>query len=338
MSGVGKRTGRMLGALLLAVAAAAPAARAHEARPAYLEIKETAPGRFEVLWRTPVLAGMRLPVALEMPQDAKSLKEPSVEELADSVVERRWLDAGPSGLAGRRIGFPGLQVTITDVLVRVVGVDGSESTALVHPSEPWLDVPARQTRLEIAAVYVQHGVEHILSGPDHLLFVLGLILLVRGAARLVKTITAFTVAHSITLALATLGIVRVPGPPVDAAIALSILLLGVEIVRAQRGEATLALERPWLVAFAFGLLHGLGFAGALVRLGLPQSEIPLALFSFNVGVEIGQLLFVAALLPLVALLRRLRIAWPAWGHAVPAYAIGSLAAFWLFDRLAGFAP
>jgi hydrogenase/urease accessory protein HupE len=275
---------------------------------------------------------------LRIPDDVKNLKEPTVEELADSLVERRSIDAGANGLAGKRIEFPGLQVTITDVLVRAVGVDGSESTSLVHPSEPWIEIPARQTQLEIAAVYVEHGIEHILGGPDHLLFVLGLILLVRGAGRLVKTITAFTVAHSITLALATLGIVRVPGPPVDAAIALSILLLGVEIVRAQRGEATLALERPWLVAFAFGLLHGLGFAGALVRLGLPQSEIPLALLSFNVGVEIGQLLFVAALLPLVTLLRRLRIGWPSWGPAVPAYAIGSLAAFWLFDRLAGFVP
>jgi hydrogenase/urease accessory protein HupE len=321
----------------LGLLALAPVARAHEIRPAYLEIKETAPGRYDVLWRTPVLSGMRLPVVLKLPEGVRNVGEPAEQELADSLLERRSIDAGAGGLAGRRIEFEALEATLIDVLVRVVGADGGVSTTLVHPSQPWIDVPARQGVPEVMAVYVQNGIEHILGGPDHLLFVLGLMLLVRSAGRLVKTITAFTVAHSITLALATLGVVRLPGPPIEAAIALSILLLGVEIVRMQRGETSLTLERPWAVAFAFGLLHGIGFAGALIRIGLPHSEIPLALFSFNVGVEIAQLGFVAAILPVLTLLRRLRIAWPAWARLAPAYAIGSLAAFWFFDRLAGFA-
>jgi len=322
--------------LVAAIGAVAPAVGAHEIRPAYLEIKETTPGRYAVLWRTPVLYGMALPIALKLPDELRTLGEPTRRQLSDSVVEQREIDAGAGRLAGKRIEFPGLEVTLIDVLVRVVGADGGVTTTLVHPSEPWFDVPARQGTLEVMAVYVQHGIEHILGGPDHLLFVLGLMLLVRGARRLVATVTAFTVAHSFTLALATLGVVRLPGPPIEAAIALSIVLVGVEIARMQRGETSLTIERPWAVAFAFGLLHGIGFAGALIRVGLPQAEVPLALFSFNVGVEIAQLGFVAAILPVLALVRRVRIDWPAWARLAPAYAIGSLAAFWFFDRIAAF--
>ena len=318
------------------MSSAVTAARAHEIRPASLELKETRSGHFEVLWRTPVLAGMRLPVELKLPQGVHEVTAPSVQELADSLLERRSIDVGDGGLAGKRIEFPGLEVTLIDVLVRVVGTDGGVATTLVHSSQPWVDVPARQGTLQVMAVYVQHGVEHILGGPDHLLFLLGLMLLVRNARRLVATITAFTVAHSITLALATLGVVRLPGAPIEAAIALSIVLVGVEIVRMQRGETSLTIERPWAVAFAFGLLHGIGFAGALIRVGLPQAEIPLALFSFNVGVEIAQLGFVAAVLPVLALFRRLRVEWPAWARLAPAYAIGSLAGLWFFDRIAAF--
>jgi len=337
VSAIGRRIGWTLAALVLPLGAAAPAARAHEVRPAYLELEETRAGHFEVLWRTPVFAGMRLPVELKLPDGVREVGAPDVQELADSLLERRTFDVGDGGLAGKRIGFPGLELTFIDVLVRVAGADGSVSTTLVHPSQPWIDVPARQSTLDVMVVYLQHGIEHILGGPDHLLFVLGLMLLVRGTRRLVATITAFTVAHSITLALATLGAVRLPGPPIEAAIALSIVLVGVEIARLHRGETSLSIERPWAVAFAFGLLHGIGFAGALIRVGLPQSEIPLALFSFNVGVEIAQLGFVAAVLPVLALVRRVRVEWPAWARLAPAYAIGSLAAFWFFDRLAAFA-
>src|SRR5215510_9881583 len=210
-------------ALLLAALVAAPSVWAHEARPAYLEIKETAPGRFSVLWRTPVLAGMRMPVGLNMPVDVRNLNEPIVEELYDSLVERRSIDAGPNGLAGKRIEFVGLQLTITDVLVRVELLDGRHWTTIARPSEPWIEIAAAQTWLEVVGTYIVEGIRHILFGADHMLFVLGLLLIVENRWMLVKTVTAFTVAHSITLALATLGYAEVPLMPVDAAIALSIL-------------------------------------------------------------------------------------------------------------------
>ena len=180
--------------------------------------------------------------------------------------------------------------------------------------------------------YLGLGIEHILLGVDHLLFVLGLLLLVRGSWTLIKTITAFTLAHSITLALATLGVVEVPSPPVDAAIALSIVFLGAEILRARQGRPGLAARAPWVVAFAFGLLHGLGFAGALSQLGLPPGEVPQALLFFNVGVEIGQLMFVPTFLALVWALRALQVSWPRWSEPLPAYAIGTVAAFWFIER------
>ncbi len=258
-------------------------ASAHEARPAYLEIKEIAPGQYSVLWRTPVLAGMRLPILLQLPDDVKNLREPSVAELADSFVERRWIDAGPKGLAGKRIEFPGLQLTITDVLVRVEMLDGRKWTTIVHPSQPWVEIAASQTWMGVAGTYIVQGIRHILFGADHMLFVLGLLLIVKDRWMLLKTVTAFTVAHSITLAIATLGYAEVPVLPLNAAIALSILFLGPEIVRSWRGQTSFTIRHPWVVAFAFGLLHGFGFASALTSAGLPRHELPLALVSFNVG-------------------------------------------------------
>ena len=199
---------------------------AHEARPAYLEIKETAPGQFSVLWRTPVLAGMRLPLVLKIPDDVKNLKAPAVQELADSLVERRWIDAGPNGLAGKRIEFAGLQLTITDVLVRVEMLDGRKWTTIARPSQPWVEIAASQTWWEVMGTYIVEGIRHILFGADHMLFVLGLLLIVKDRWMLLKTVTAFTVAHSITLAIATLGYAEAPALPLNAAIALSILFLG----------------------------------------------------------------------------------------------------------------
>ena len=241
---------RALFVLSLAWLALAPTARAHEVRPAYLGIEEIGPGRYELLWRTPVLSGMRLPVALELPgrraRRRASRRGRSCGLAARAPDDRR----GRGGLGGRRIEFVGLQATITDVLVRVQLLDGTHSTTLVRPSQPWLEIAARAGRWRWRGAYVLHGVEHILLGFDHLLFVLGLILIVPSLRVLLLTITAFTVAHSITLALATLGVVHVPGPPVEAMIALSILLLASEILRVQRGEAAQTARRPWLVAFA----------------------------------------------------------------------------------------
>ena len=328
-----RRVSRCFAGLLAGLALAVSAAFAHETRPAFLELKETAPGRFSVLWRTPVLAGMRLPVVLKLPDDVRNLQEPSVQELTDSLVERRSIDAGPAGLAGRRIEFPGLRFTITDVLVRIERLDGTHSTELVRPPRPWIELAAPRGALAAAGVFLAQGIDHILLGVDHLLFVLGLLAIVRTPWMLVKTITAFTVAHSITLAIATLGYANVPAPPLNAAIALSILFLGPEIVRAWRGESSFTIRHPWVVAFAFGLLHGFGFASGLAALGLPQGEIPLALLMFNVGVEIGQLAFVALILLLVRAFKVLQVRWPRPVELLPAYVVGSLGAFWTIQRL-----
>ena len=332
---------------------------AHEARPAYLEIKETAPGKFSVLWRTPVLAGMRLPLVLKIPDDVKNLKAPVVQELADSLVERRSIDAGPNGLSGKRIEFVGLQLTITDVLVRLEMLDGRKWTTIARPSQPWVEVAASQSWWEVMGTYIVEGIRHILFGADHMLFVLGLLLIVKNRWMLLKTVTAFTVAHSITLAIATLGYAEAPVLPLNAAIALSILFLGPEIVKQNDARfgmrdpgyevhdtgfeirdtrtshpASLTIRYPWVVAFAFGLLHGFGFASALTSAGLPRSELPLALVSFNVGVELGQLGFIALVLALERSFRVLEIRWPRWAQALPGYTVGTLGAFWTIQRVA----
>ena len=334
MSGAQARFGLALAALVLAMGLAVPAARAHEARPAYLEIRETAPAHFDVLWRTPVLAGMRLPILLKLPDGSRNAREPVSQELADSIVERRAIETGPDGLSGQRVEFPGLELTITDVLVRIELLDGRKWTAIARPSQPWIEFGTTQTRWGVAGTYVVEGVRHILFGPDHLLFVLGLLLIVESRWRLIETVTAFTLAHSITLAAATLGYAEVPTPPVEAAIALSILCLGPEIVRRWRGESSFTIRHPWVVAFAFGLLHGFGFASALTSVGLPQRELPLALFTFNVGVELGQLGFIAVVLSLERAVRALGLNPPRWVRVLPGYAVGSLGAFWTLQRLA----
>jgi hypothetical protein len=329
-----KWVGWALAALVLALGIVAPSARAHESRPAYLEIKETAPGQYSVLWRTPVLAGMRLPIVLEMPDGVRNLREPVVLELADSLLERRWIDAGPGGLAGKRIEIVGLPLTITDALVRVELLDGRTMQMIARPSQPWVEIPASQSWWQVTGSYVVEGIRHILFGADHLLFVLGLLLIVKDGWMLLKTITAFTLAHSTTLAIATLGYANAPALPLNAAIALSILFLGPEIVRVWRGETSLTIRHPWVVAFAFGLLHGFGFATALTSAGLPRADLPPALLSFNVGVEIGQLGFVALILAMARSFRILEVDWPRWVKALPGYTVGGLGAFWTLQRLA----
>lgn len=328
----------VFGSLALCGFFAAPAAQAHDARPAYLEVTEASAGRYEVLWRTPLLSGQRLPVGLAFPAETRNIVEPVERVLSDSVVERRVVDFGPNGLAGKRLDFPGLQMTLSDVLVRVTQRDGTHWTELVKPGQPWIEMRERRGVLAITGAYVSHGMRHILMGFDHLLFVFALMLIVRKGWMLVKTITSFTVAHSITLGLATVGVIHVPAPPVEATIALSILLLATEIARLSRARPSLTSRFPWAVAFCFGLLHGLGFAGALSEIGLPQGDVPLALLSFNVGVELGQLSFVAAVLAAYFLMMRLPLPGRVIQYARPAayYAIGTLSAFWFFDRLWGF--
>ena len=326
---------RLLPLLLLLLSSPA---MAHDARPAYLEVRQTSPTRYDLLWRIPVTAGMPLPVMLRLPEGVQNVTEPSIRTLSDSLVERRVVEA-PSGLSGQRIEFPGLQGTIADVLVRVQPLGGEMTTTLVRSSQPWVDIAAPTGgAFAVFAAFVGHGVAHILFGYDHLLFVLALMLIVRNTRALILTVTAFTVAHSITLALAALGVVHVPGPPVEAAIAFSIVLVAAEILRMRAGQPSLTANRPWLIAFCFGLLHGFGFAGALSEIGLPSAELPLALFGFNIGVELGQLAFIAAVLALVALARKVRVldAVTELSARWAPYAIGSLAAFWFVERVAAF--
>jgi len=309
---------------------------ADDARPAFLELKEVTANRYSVLWRTPKRSGRTLPVAIQLPHEVRKVTEPVMRDFRDSNVERYLIETDGAGLIDMRIDFVGLQATNTEVLARVVFANGTTSNSLIKPSQPWLIIEGPRTALQVAWDYTWLGVEHILSGFDHLLFVLALLLIVNGTRRLLITITAFTLAHSITLAAATLGLLWVPGPPVEATIALSILFLASELVKVNRGQQSLTATYPWLVAFSFGLLHGLGFASALAKVGLPQHEIPLALLMFNVGVELGQILFVAAILVLVFVLQKLRTSWPAWSRQLPAYGIGAMAAFWFVERVSGF--
>ncbi len=239
---------------------------------------------------------------------------------------------GEGGLDGAELGVDGLSDKLVDVLLRVDRSDGRSHTALLRAFNPTYLVPAKESSSEAVRIYLDMGVKHILLGVDHLLFVLGLLLLMSSPWLLVKTITSFTVAHSITLALATLGFLHVPAAPVNVLIALSIVFLAGELVRANRGEMSLTIRKPWLVSFGFGLLHGLGFAGALVALGLPRADLPLALLFFNIGVEIGQILFVLAVLMVMYSLRRIDIKLPERGKMISVYIMGSVAGFWFIGR------
>jgi hydrogenase/urease accessory protein HupE len=308
--------------------------RAHEVRPAYLEVSEDRPGEFSVLWKTPVRGDMRLALDPVFSGPVEALT-PVATRLTGAAAVQTWQVRAES-LRGQTLRIAGLETTLTDTLVRISFADGSTWVQRLTPQQPATVIPVRPGAWAIAGTYLGLGVEHILTGIDHLLFVLALLLLSTGTWQLVKTVTAFTAAHSITLGLATLGVVHVPSKPVEAVIALSIVFVAVEIVQARRGREGLAARMPWIVAFTFGLLHGFGFAGALGEVGLPQGHIPVALLFFNLGVEAGQLLFVAAMLALAAIARRIRIAWPGWAELVPPYAIGSLAMFWVVQRIAAF--
>ncbi|MBB2753293.1 UNVERIFIED_ORG: hydrogenase/urease accessory protein HupE [Rhizobium aethiopicum] len=324
---------RLLFGVVVAAIAFVSGAVAHEIRPAYLQIDEMAANRYKVVWRTPMLSGMRLPIVLGFPEGVRNVTEPAERDLPDSLVETRVIERD-GGIAGSRVEFVGLQATITDVLVRVHMLDGTVETTMIHPSQPWIDFAATRSPLAAAKVYFVSGFQHILLGIDHLLFVFGLLFIVRSRWMLVKTITAFTVAHSITLAVATLGKVAVPALPLNAMIALSILFLGPEIVRVWRGQTSFTIRHPWIVSFAFGLLHGFGFASGLTALGLPQGDIPFALLMFNLGVEAGQLAFVGLVLLLIAAMKSIEIRLPRGLELMPAYLVGISGAYWTIDRIA----
>lgn len=305
---------------------------AHEVRPGYLEITETTPERYAILWKVPMKGDAVLSMSPILPQACSEQIPPSKRTVAGAMV-KQWTVVCPGGLTGGMISIDGLQNTLTDALVRVKHSGGTIQTVRLTPREIGFTVSGEPSTLEVITTYLSLGVEHILQGVDHLLFVLGLLLIVGSRGMLLKTITAFTIAHSITLGIATLGYASAPGPPLNAAIALSILFLGPEIVRVWRGQTSFTIRHPWVVAFAFGLLHGFGFASGLSTAGLPSAEIPVALLLFNVGVEIGQLFFVSVILLLERSFHILKIRWPRWVEAIPAYTVGGLGAFWTIQRI-----
>ena len=329
-----KRSYILLAGLLLVVCAGIfGQVFAHELQPSSLELRQLTPERYEVIWRAPIYYGKAHPARLQLPEQWQTVGEPTIKQLSDSALHRRVVSVPNGAIDGGVIRFLGLEATITDVFIRFIWLDGTQTTAIARPNRPWVEIVAQRSAWQVAWDYTVLGVDHILSGFDHLTFVLALLLIVSGARRLLVTVTSFTLAHSITLAAATLGVMWVPGPPVEATIALSILFLASELVKVNRGQTSLTARYPWVVAFTFGLLHGFGFAGALGDVGLPQNEIPLALLMFNVGVELGQLLFIAAVLALLAVVRKVRTEWPDWAHQLPAYGIGSIAAFWFIERI-----
>jgi len=313
-------------------------ASADEIRPALLDIKEQNTGLFAVTWKVPTRGGRVLPITPRLPESLELLGSPSLQDVPGARVERAIYKNNKDSLTGQTIAIEGLPALQTDVLLLVQLKDGNLHSAILRPGSPEFTIPLEASKLKIAADYWRMGTIHILEGVDHLLFVLALLLIVKGFGPLLRAVTAFTVAHSITLALATLGVIHLPPAPTEAIISLSILFLAAEIVHKHNGQIGLTQRWPWLIAFLFGLFHGLGFAGALSEIGVPQVEVPLALLTFNVGVETGQLLFIAAVIGVMVLLRRLPLTLPTGAWRVAPYAIGSVAAFWTIQRVMSFMP
>lgn len=305
---------------------------AHELRPAYLEIKEVSSGEYDVLWKVPIdSTGSPLDLRLRFSEGVKQSGE-DVSGYTGGAYVRRFLLASEVGLAGQSVYIDGLEKSMTDVLCRVESADGGVLVHRLTPDSKHYAFASEPSTLEVFWLYLALGFEHIIMGVDHLLFVLALLLIVRSAKVLLGTITAFTLAHSITLALSTLGVVAIPSAPVEATIALSIVFVASECVQSRRGMDGLTARAPWIVSFSFGLLHGFGFAGALTEIGLPQQSIPMALLSFNIGVELGQIGFVVVCLASYYLVKMVPLRKTEWtGYALP-YAIGSLAFFWVIER------
>jgi hydrogenase/urease accessory protein HupE len=309
-------------------------AAAHALAPSLLEIRETEPGRAEVQWKTPVFGVPGAELRPVLPADCAITNQPEVNRVEAAYIVRWSVDCGTGSFVGRRIGASGIADSRANVLLRVTTADGRSFRSVLTAERPSFTVPERQPWIEVANAYFVLGVGHILTGADHLLFVFGLLLLISGARQLLWTLTSFTLGHSLTLSLAVLGFVRIPQAPAEAAIAASIFVLAAELARGAGAPPTLMRRFPWAMAALFGLLHGLGFAGALAEIGLPPGDIPLALFSFNLGIEAGQVIFVAGVLALRGAVAFLPVRAPKGAELVPAYVIGSLAAFWFFERLA----
>lgn len=307
-------------------------ASAHEIKPGYLQITQTGETLYRLALKTPMQGGRPLPILPVLPEDCALKANPAGPAgLGGASDIRNWTAHCEISLRGRSIALSGLSTSLSDMLVRVSDLDGKTQTMRAGPNTPFIEIAAKPTSLSVTRTYFALGLEHILGGIDHLLFVLALVLLISGVRRLIETITAFTIAHSLTLVATTLGWVSLPSAPVEAVIALSIVFLATEIVKKQDGKLRLSERWPWMVAFVFGLLHGFGFAGALADIGLPSGEVPLALLCFNLGVEAGQLVFLAGVIVILKIVSALRAREMVEKFA--SYGIGIMASVWMFERL-----
>ena len=305
---------------------------AHEIRPAYLEITQTSDSTYNVFWKVPAVNNQIPKITPQLPFE---LTETSNQNLVDSYI-RQYTGIWNTSLSGETISIDKLDLTLIDALVQINLKEDISYSFLLQPDQTSYIVPKEPSRWQVVKLYTELGIEHILIGIDHLLFVLGLLLLVNGFRLLIQTITAFTIAHSITLALSALDLVHVPQAPVEAVIALSIVFLAREYLMVLRGHDSLTARYPWLVAFTFGLLHGFGFAGVLQEIGLPQQDVPLALLTFNIGVEIGQLIFISIILIFFKIYKSLNVTTPKWLINVVPYLLGAISSFWLIERILGF--
>lgn len=307
---------------------------AHEVRPAYLGITQTSDSTFQVIWKIPAL-GDRAPKIYPIFPESWNL-ESIDERLLPGAVKRQWTVTTDEDIHGAQIYVDGLAATMIDVLINIELQEEENYSKIISADLPFYTVPLEPSNTDVIWTYLVLGVDHIIFGIDHLLFVLALIFVTNGKWKIIKTVTAFTLAHSITLSLAALGYASIPIPPVEAIIALSIVFLAKEIIQHTPDKPSLTYQKPWLVAFAFGLLHGFGFASALSETGLPQTAIPLALAFFNIGVELGQIGFVLVILVCLYGIRSLKVKWPIWVEQSPIYAIGGMSFYWLIDRVVGF--
>lgn len=320
---------RLLATLAVLLTMISSQALAHEVRPAYLEIDQTAPLAFKVLWKQPTMGDVAIHLVPHL-SNGWIEPPPSDQYAAAGFLIKTWIvhPRKQERLSGHTVTIEGLEQTMTDVFVRIRLLNGQRLDAIVRPESPSFRISFADGSAMAMSAFLLLGIEHILTGPDHLLFVLGLLLIVRDRWTLLKTVSAFTLAHSITLAAATFGAINLPIPLLNALIALSILFLAPEIVRAQRGGTSLAIRHPPIIAFAFGLLHGMGFASGLTSFGLDEIALASALVFFNIGVEIGQLAFIALVLALTRAFRLMEIRWPRALRMAPTYAIGILGATW----------
>ena len=325
--------------LLLSIVSCTSSSYGHALQPGFLELRLVDTDRYSVLWKKPANRGKPMAISPVLPKHCDQAEPPQM--VWDGVAYlARWTAHCKGGLEGGEIHIDGLDQTSTDVLIRFEFTDGSVDSRRLTPGDSSFTIPIIPSHFEVVHTYLLLGFKHILEGIDHLMFVLALLILVKGKRRLVITVTSFTLAHSLTLVCATLGLISIPGPPVEAAIALSIMFVASEIIHGRLGNPGLTEKYPWIVAFIFGLLHGLGFAGALAQIGLPQSAIPIALLFFNVGVETGQLFFIVCVFSIILvgkeIISRFNTQKMMWISNVPPYFIGSVAAFWTIQRLVNF--